>query len=132
MWSRVTIYTGLIKHVFDVCLGLLPTHTLPCFHDNNRSTIWFGKHPPLLLSILLSLQMTTTTTTTESLDDYIRTASGNFVSRHATLQGAAQVELEERGLLRLERGADLEKNTIGVTESLQYSCNIAAALSLKY
>ena len=35
MGSRVTIYTGLIKHVFDVCLGLLPTHTLPCFHENH-------------------------------------------------------------------------------------------------
>lgn len=30
------------------------------------------------------------------MDDYIRTASGNFVSRHATLQGAQHVELKGR------------------------------------
>ena len=36
------------------------------------------------------------TTSTSTDDDYIRTASGNFVSRHATLQGAHQVELKGR------------------------------------
>jgi dynactin-5 len=35
-------------------------------------------------------------------DDYIRTASGNFVSRQATLQGASKVELKGRSWIEAE------------------------------